>query len=414
MKKVTLLLRPKSKKAKDAQYNALSGVNGNGGSACIDASGTEPMPAIHNYGKSKTKVKTKTTKIQPTKVKLTSTHTKNQSASSKTRNAAYATAALERASSSSTTDNNNFNYSSLNRKRNSYSNSSCGSIITRDTATPTATASTASKQPLQKRRSYSRKRWWRRLLCYSRCAFARRKRATQPHNRYKDYWNEPTKIQKRHRYCSCRDGWRKRVGAAKCWRWCCLPCCCCDRRIGSYPYDSEEDDDIDGKFAAYIYEMQQRDMVAFPTASADPTPTIATTQLQSMPTKALATTKQAHSLMKTTERVIELGSAPVVGACNVTPLMPPTAFVYRRRSSNGGLLKLKPRAWTWDDSLRSNSDRFLETLEEDELNAPHVCSFVARRPPLLAPTAEVHKREGIPTTHMGTMVDRTQLTVLIA
>jgi len=27
--------------------------------------------------------------------------------------------------------------------------------------------------------------------------------------------------------------------------------------------------------------------------------------------------------------------------------------------------QLKQRAWTWDDSLRSNSDRFLETLEED-------------------------------------------------
>jgi len=26
---------------------------------------------------------------------------------------------------------------------------------------------------------------------------------------------------------------------------------------------------------------------------------------------------------------------------------------------------VKRRAWTWDDSLRSNSDRFLETLEED-------------------------------------------------
>lgn len=401
MKKVTRLLRPKNKKAKDAQYNALSGGNGNGGSTRIDVSGTDSMPAIHNYSKSKAKLKTKAKAITtpPTKVKLPGARTRNKSASSRTGDASYAAPTVERTSISSTTDNYNFNYSSLNRQRNSYSNSSCGSITTRDTTTPTATASTASKQQLPKRRNYDRKRWWRRLLRCSLCACARRKRAAQPHSRYKDYWNKSAKKQKRHRCCSCRDwNWRKRVGRGKCWRWWSLPCFC----KSSYPYDSEEDDDIDGKFAAYIYEMQQRDGAALPSASADTTPTIATTQLQSMPTKELTATKPDHSLTKPTERrVTELGSASVVDACNVAPQPPPTAFVYRRRSCNGGLLKLKPRAWTWDDSLRSNSDRFLETLEEDELNVPHVCGFVAPRPPLLAPTAELHKRGGILPPHMG-------------
>lgn len=133
MKKVTRLLRPKSKKGKDAQYNALSGGNGSGrGSVSTTASAAEPIPAVHNYGQNKTKVKVKSTTTQPTKGKLHGVRKKIRWASSKEAPVFNVTASTDRASESSIADNNNFNYSSLNRKRSSYSNSSCGSIATRD------------------------------------------------------------------------------------------------------------------------------------------------------------------------------------------------------------------------------------------------------------------------------------------
>ncbi|CAD6992957.1 unnamed protein product [Ceratitis capitata] len=400
MKKITRLLRPKSKKSKDAQYNALNGSSiGNGNSG--DAAAAEPIPAVHNYSGKKTTNKKVKEKIITQTIKGKShggARKKTQSASSKSANASTSS---ERASIASTADNNNFNYSSLNRQRNSYSNSSCGSIITRD-ATPATAAihtSAAARQQLQKRRAYGRKRWWRRLLHCGVCSCTRRKRAYQPHNCYKDYWNESAKTQKRCRCCSCscKNSGRRRACGGKRWRW----WCCCVKHKSSYQYDSEEDDDIDGKFAAYIYEMQQRDLNVQPMASADAAPNIVITHLeQSMLAKSQTETKKYTKLTFANKTSLKLGSAPVVGAGSASSSSPspapppPPAFVYRRRSGNGGLLKLKPRAWTWDDSLRSNSDRFLETLEEDELNTPSVCSYVARRPPLLAPTAESHKRVG--------------------
>lgn len=98
-------------------------------------------------------------------------------------------------------------------------------------------------------------------------------------------------------------------------------CYCCRRRTNGYGYDSEEeDDDIDAKVASYIVEMKQREAAANGQSEilVEETPNpVPQEQVKQLPT--------------------QLRSPPIV----------------------------KRRAWTWDDSLRSNSDRFLETLEDD-------------------------------------------------
>ncbi|KQS38972.1 uncharacterized protein Dere_GG21056, isoform H [Drosophila erecta] len=98
-------------------------------------------------------------------------------------------------------------------------------------------------------------------------------------------------------------------------------CYCCRGRTNGYGYDSEEeDDDIDAKVASYIVEMKQREAAASGQSESlvEETPNpVPQEQVKQLPT--------------------QLRSPPIA----------------------------KRRAWTWDDSLRSNSDRFLETLEDD-------------------------------------------------
>ncbi|XP_065723314.2 synaptotagmin-like protein 4 isoform X6 [Drosophila suzukii] len=100
-------------------------------------------------------------------------------------------------------------------------------------------------------------------------------------------------------------------------------CYCCRRRTNRYDFDSEEeDDDIDDKVASFILEMKQREAVA---------------------------NGQSENLVEETP---DPNPAPQEQPKLVHPQMRSPSVVKRR-------------AWTWDDSLRSNSDRFLETLEED-------------------------------------------------
>ncbi|KRK03811.1 synaptotagmin-like protein 4 isoform X9 [Drosophila yakuba] len=101
-------------------------------------------------------------------------------------------------------------------------------------------------------------------------------------------------------------------------------CYCCRRRTNAYGYDSEEeDDDIDAKVASYIVEMKQREAAA--AAANGPSESLVEETPNPVPQEQV---KQLPT---------QLRSPPIV----------------------------KRRAWTWDASLRSNSDRFLETLEDD-------------------------------------------------
>ncbi|XP_016977164.1 synaptotagmin-like protein 4 isoform X4 [Drosophila rhopaloa] len=123
---------------------------------------------------------------------------------------------------------------------------------------------------------------------------------------------------KRRRQRSYQDYWSRSGGKPRKSHFFCY---CCRKRSNGYHYDSdEEDDDIDAKVASYVIEMKQREAEA----------------------------------NRQSERIVEETAIPVTQE-PLQQLPPPL------RSPS----VIKRRAWTWDDSLRSNSDRFLETLEED-------------------------------------------------
>lgn len=127
---------------------------------------------------------------------------------------------------------------------------------------------------------------------------------------------------KKHRQRNYQDYWSSQAAKPKKSVLC---CCRWGRKFStsSYAYDSEdEDDDIDAKVAAYVVEMKQREAVANRQSEDFPNHTSTREQQQ-----------QPEAQMRSA-------------------------------------LENKRRAWTWDDSLRSNSDRFLETLEEDLPESP--------------------------------------------
>ncbi|XP_023174670.2 synaptotagmin-like protein 4 isoform X6 [Drosophila hydei] len=161
----------------------------------------------------------------------------------------------------------------------------------------------------------TQRRWQR--LCW--CWRWRRRRRRQ--RSYKNYW---------------RSGGATKSKWSSWWRW---GKYCCHRRrgIGSYHYDSEEEeDDIDAKVAAYILEMKQREAVA------------------SRQSEQTAETAFNQATDETAAAGLERSSSA-----------PPQQQQQQQLQPAICLAQMKRRAWTWDDSLRSNSDRFLETLEED-------------------------------------------------
>lgn len=195
-------------------------------------------------------------------------------------------------------------YAALNRLRHSGSSS----------ATPTPTMRQRSRQ----------QRWLRRLCCCWLWRWHRSHRRNRRRRSYRNYWRTGGAASGKSKLGCC--WWRS---------WC--------RRgqHSSYPYDSEEeeDDDIDAKVAAYVLEMKQREAESSSKQSE-----------QSVAETALIDPNQEPDQQQQV----------VAQAAGV------------QRSSSGGNIRQQPqpqlqqqRAWTWDDSLRSNSDRFLETLEQD-------------------------------------------------
>lgn len=174
-------------------------------------------------------------------------------------------------------------------------------------------SSSATPTPTMRHRS-RQQRWLRRLCC---CWLWRHRshRRNRRRRSYRNYW---------------RTGGRAASGKSK------LGCCWWRSWKHSYPYDSEEeeDDDIDAKVAAYVLEMKQREAES---------------------------SKQSEQSVAEIELIDPEPDQEQVVA---------QAAGVQRSSSGGNIRQQSPqqqqqRAWTWDDSLRSNSDRFLETLEQD-------------------------------------------------
>lgn len=435
MKQLTRLINYKTKKSKTniKTYNPFEtgGGGGGGGSGVSDVSfptvtssdGNDEMshwqpqtskaktsrsqqPKVHKYQKSNeiatnmAKMKTKGGHKMFHKASKPTMTTSSSSAvtGNGTGDALQPITAATKSSSSSSSlqkcNGNSINYTSLKRMRNNSNASSCTSH---------------SMECRQAADRQSKRKW--QFLLWKCCRNRKRKsphlqrlkqRKTQ-RRQQRSYWASLKKFLLE--VLRCR---RFRLASSA--------------SSSGYPYDSQDDEDIDAKFTAYIMEMKKRDareeaamettreltsaaksltsmtshldtnLLLLPNPIQTPSPNLLLlktnpanktriasnplTQMPSPPCTPPPTPKLTHIAYSPKSNVP--GNRVSFASDCADPLKggsvsPPNQFIHRRHSQHQ--LNAEPsnktlRAWTWDDSLRSNSDRFLETLEEDG------CDFV--------------------------------------
>lgn len=288
MKKLNHILGNKKKKPKENKYSVFDGNGGN----------VRNLPPISN--KTPVAVHTYSAKVNPLKLKTPRSQQ-----------------IPKRSTTPHNTGDDNINYASLNRMRNSSNDKTA-----RD----------------QKRRRI-KKRWlykWRRYLCCCITANYSRTAQSQPRN-YKGYWQQSATS------CSSGSSMKKR---RRCWRH--LWCGCWRTNIGatSYQYDTDDDDDIDGKFAAYIQEMKLKEASAATIAT---TVSGSTSTSFSNMTTSLALHAQStpnfnlvESIPKTTTTTysVEVLIGSCAATCNATCYMN-CSFTFRIHKFPSPLLLLK-------------------------------------------------------------------------
>lgn len=174
--------------------------------------------------------------------------------------------------------------------------------------------------------------------------------------------------------CCCIKCWRTMFYCCCWWKWCCRrkfwARICCGRCIDydDCKNDDDDDEDIDAKFEQYKYEMRLTELKrercdtvneeqetslqsnSYRTEFLPLTPSLPTL-VHSSNTINDHKTSMAHDgnaiRDATTNGKISSSSSP-----SLTTKNPSRIFRYRKY-------------WNWNDSLRSNSDKFLETLEYD-------------------------------------------------
>lgn len=349
-------------------------------------------PVVHKYHKTNEATSTTTTKpLNATNLakmkmkggghkllffKKPSHGTTSSSRSPATASTAGVAAATKSPSSKCNTTSSNaissksINYTSLNRMRNNSNASSC------------ASHSIECRQAAGRRR-----RKWQFLLW--KCCRNRKRKSHQ--QRFKQHPSSSSRqnTSQRHCWASLRKFWLR---------------CRHRRSASSYPYvGDDDDDDIDAKFAAYIMEMKEREAKEDKEAEMQKTQQEAVTDHGKSP-KSMTTTNNSL-LPSNSTNPLRISSNSALSTKSLTPPSPAASeltqnvcsslmltaaggnkvsfahdcgpgataschnLIQRRHSQhqirgNGSGGKSR-RAWTWDDSLRSNSDRFLETLEED-------------------------------------------------
>lgn len=135
-------------------------------------------------------------------------------------------------------------------------------------------------------------------------------------------------------------------------------CCCFNKNNNAI---DDDEDDIDAKIAAYIHEFQQQQISAFPIAIC-----VDSHDLTWLRAANFSSTATVLPLPVTTNTSNKLNRA-----------LYKQYFTHHHHNhyyydhdhelsskNQQQHLSHKRRIWTWDDSLRSNSDRFLMTLEE--------------------------------------------------
>lgn len=141
----------------------------------------------------------------------------------------------------------------------------------------------------------------------------------------------------------------------------CIDVYWCGNGIEGVVVDRHEDD-IDGKFARAKYEMHLREINnVMPSSSS-----IASTSMRN--NSQYKTHNESSTGNNNNNSNNNIGNST---ACNVDNL---TKYYYRN-------------AWSWDDSLRSNSDRFLETLEFDTVDGTRSWKRNFRKIPKIKITA---------------------------
>lgn len=133
------------------------------------------------------------------------------------------------------------------------------------------------------------------------------------------------------KYCKCNPN-RLNCLSSECI--CCWLFLCCRRKCGCIDNDDDDDDDIDAKFEKYKYEMRLKEL----------------NQESNEPD--ISTAMQEGSVQLNFKRMDMPIASNDVNSESSTGKTASKIFQYRKY-------------WNWNDSLRSNSDKFLETLEYD-------------------------------------------------
>lgn len=156
------------------------------------------------------------------------------------------------------------------------------------------------------------------------------------------------------RCCCCCFSW---------WKWCCKRKCCARICCGCIDYDDSENDecDIDAKFEQYKYEMRLNELKRereyehgqeySDIVNESPETSF---QSNSYRIESPTTSNQNHNNNTVPNDGNKLCETATSTATINGKTLKPTSIIFRYR-----------KYWNWNDSLRSNSDKFLETLEYD-------------------------------------------------
>lgn len=147
------------------------------------------------------------------------------------------------------------------------------------------------------------------------------------------------------------------MGCCCWWKWCCRRKCCSRICCGCIDYDDSEndDDDIDAKFEQYKNEMRLSELKNQHNATGTG---MGTSTGNDNDDDAQETCFQSCSYRIEASTTFNDHKNPITSDGNAI-----------NDNSNGKTskttTKLFRNIWSWNDSLRSNSDKFLETLEYD-------------------------------------------------
>lgn len=134
-----------------------------------------------------------------------------------------------------------------------------------------------------------------------------------------------------------------------CWKWCCRRKCCARICCGCIDYEDKEydddDDDIDAKFEQYKYEMSLNEL------KRECCDTVNEEQETSFQSNLYRIDALPSTIANTDHKTYDECTA-INDAGKTSTKTTSKIFRYRKY-------------WNWNDSLRSNSDKFLETLEYD-------------------------------------------------